>query len=296
MMLSALSGLFQIQRKHCMNIFSPLLAVYLCVFSVAAMGSEWISDGRGCKTWNPHPGPDESVSWSGQCQNGYTEGLGKLQWFQKGKPVASFEGTMKGGKADGAGKYVYSDGRSYEGEWKAGRRNGWGELISAKGERYIGEWKNDKRVGLGELKLNTGLLKDVITYPSEGAAHVPAGQRVIYKTDPPTSGAHEAVPTPTGYYTKPQRPEKLVHALEHGIIVIYYDKPDPAMLLALQVLPVNYPGAWDGVIVTPRAGLGKGIILTAWTKMLRMQTFDPATLLEFIDSFRAKGPERPQKR
>jgi len=48
-----------------------------------------------------------------------------------------------------------------------------------------------------------------------------------------------------------------------------------------------------GVIVAPMPGIGQEIILTAWTKMLRLKTFDAASTAAFIDRFRGRGPEHP---
>jgi hypothetical protein len=66
-----------------------------------------------------------------------------------------------------------------------------------------------------------------------------------------------------GYYETHQPPIHLVHALEHGHIVIYYDKPDAEGLKTLRVWSGLYSGQWDGVVVTLKPGLGQKIVLTA---------------------------------
>jgi hypothetical protein len=40
-------------------------------------------------------------------------------------------------------------------------------------------------------------------------------------------------------------------------------------------------------------GIGQQIILTAWTKELRLEEFDAAAAAAFIDRFRGRGPEHP---
>lgn len=133
----------------------------------------------------------------------------------------------------------------------------------------------------------------VESFPSEGRAHIRPGERVFYRTTPPTSGPHDPAPTPPGFYREVQLPEKLVHALEHGNIVIYVDRPDPAVMETLKKWADHYSGRWDGVIVTPYPGLEQSIILTAWQHRLRLKEFDADSAAAFIDRFRGRGPENP---
>ena len=135
-------------------------------------------------------------------------------------------------------------------------------------------------------------LSQVRTVASEGLAHhVPQGSRIDYKTEPPTTGAHYPSPSAPGYYEKPQLPGNLVHALEHGNIVIYYDHPSAGSLHRLKDWASRYQDPWAGVIVTPMPGIGEEIILTAWTEELRLQRFDAPSAAAFIDRFRGHGPE-----
>ena len=48
----------------------------------------WLQDKRGCKFANPTPKPNESVTWSGACADGYMQGKGVLQFLSDGKPGA----------------------------------------------------------------------------------------------------------------------------------------------------------------------------------------------------------------
>ncbi len=136
-------------------------------------------------------------------------------------------------------------------------------------------------------------LGSVESFPSEGTAHLRPGGRASYRTDPPTSGPHDPAPTPPGFYSEVQPPEKLVHSLEHGNIVIYVDRPDAAVMQRLKSWAGHYTGQWDGVIVTPRPGLGRSVILTAWQHRLRLAEFDANAAAAFIDRFRGRGPEHP---
>ncbi|PZO09992.1 MAG: hypothetical protein DCF25_21065 [Leptolyngbya foveolarum] len=84
-----------------------------------------------------------------------------------------------------------------------------------------------------------------------------------------------------------------MHSLEHGNIVVYYDQPGTEATKALESWANQFSGAWDGVVVTPKAGLGESIVLTAWTKQLNLTEFEPEAAASFIDENRGRGPENP---
>ncbi len=139
-------------------------------------------------------------------------------------------------------------------------------------------------------------LSRVRSFTSEGLAqHVAQGSPLYYRSEPPTTGAHYPTPSAPGYYEKPQLPGNLVHALEHGNIVVYYDRPFSEVLQRLESWANRYQDQWAGVIVTPMPGIGDEIILTAWTKELRLQKFDAASAAAFIERFRGHGPEHPMR-
>jgi hypothetical protein len=81
--------------------------------------------------------------------------------------------------------------------------------------------------------------------------------------------------------------------LEHGNIVIYYDTPEPEALATLKDWAGLYTGTWDGVVVAPMDGLGGDLVLTAWTKTLRLRSFDAGLAAAFVDAYRGRGPEHP---
>jgi hypothetical protein len=158
-------------------------------------------------------------------------------------------------------------------------------------------WWNSKQGDTGFRQLaeqgQAGLSK-VSSFTSEGLAqHVPQGSSVDYRTDPPTTGAHYPTPSAPGYYERPQLPGNLVHALEHGNIVIYYDRLSSEAMESLKGWANRFQDQWAGVIVTAMPGIGEEIILTAWTQELRLEKFDAASAAAFIDRFRGRGPEHP---
>ncbi|MCH9051395.1 MAG: DUF3105 domain-containing protein [Proteobacteria bacterium] len=64
-----------------------------------------------------------------------------------------------------------------------------------------------------------------------------------------------------------QPPTRLVHAAEHGNILIYYDKPATGVLDTLKRWAGIYDVQWSGIVVTPMSGLGEIIVLMACTSV-----------------------------
>ena len=85
-------------------------------------------------------------------------------------------------------------------------------------------------------------LADVKTLPSEGTTHLAPGRSWHYGTPFPTSGPHDPMWAVSGYYEDPLRSTQLVHALEHGNIVIYYDAPGEEARETLK----RWTGLFDG--------------------------------------------------
>ncbi len=135
-------------------------------------------------------------------------------------------------------------------------------------------------------------LDRVRTESSAGNDHLPIGQRITYPSQFPTSGAHDPRPIRGGFYDEPQWPERLVHSQERGNIVIYYDQLNPADRDLLKDWTSLYTGQWDGVVATPMPGIGRRVVLVAWTKLLRLRKFDAESAAAFIDAYRGRGPEQ----
>lgn len=138
-----------------------------------------------------------------------------------------------------------------------------------------------------------GALERVESIPSQGRTHLDPGQPYAYQDRFPTSGPHDPTWTPPGVYDQPQRPTQIVHALEHGNIVIYYDEPGAEAMETLERWAGLYDDQWSGLVVTPAPGLGEAVVLTAWTRRLELGSFEPAAAGAFIDAYRGRGPEHP---
>jgi len=169
--------------------------------------------------------------------------------------------------------------------------NGKAQLDEGAPPQPAGQMSEPKKE-LPDLKKMEGLE----FYADEGQEHVPDGTRVMYKTDPPTSGRHYARWLPPGAHEADQAtPELLVHNLEHGNIVIYADHDRLAKddLASLQKLPLKYGGQWDGVVLVMKKGMPAPIILTAWRTKMPLKNYDAKKIDDFLDALRGRGPEHP---
>ena len=136
-------------------------------------------------------------------------------------------------------------------------------------------------------------LERVETTPNFGRDHLQPGQTHQYDRPFPTSGTHAPVWVDPGLYDEPQPMTELIHSMEHGHIVIFYDDPGAEAMSLIRYWSALFGGQWDGIVATPRSGLGKEVVLTAWRKTLRQDRFEPAAAAAFINAFRGRGPEHP---
>ena len=164
-------------------------------------------------------------------------------------------------------------------------------LLLAGGAYWAWSWIGAQRDFDALLADGQGALDRVVTDPNDGTGHVTGA--VSYGSEFPTSGAHRPVWTTADFYDAPQPKATLVHALEHGNIVIYYDQPATAARQQMGDWADLYAGQWDGVVVTSFRGLGAAVVLTAWRKTFRLDPWDAAAAAAFIDAYRGRGPENP---
>jgi type II secretory pathway pseudopilin PulG len=134
-------------------------------------------------------------------------------------------------------------------------------------------------------------LDNVRSVRAQGSEHLAIGQSKNYVEPFPTSGDHASSSINAGFYSREMPKINLVHNLEHGNIVIYYDNPGDAAMAKLKGWATLYTSSMDGVVAVPSPGLGEAIVLTAWTKLMRLETFDEAAAAAFMDAYRGRGPE-----
>jgi hypothetical protein len=149
---------------------------------------------------------------------------------------------------------------------------------------------------------------DIRELPSEGRAHLQGTQPLPeYKTTPATSGAHQPSPYQGSPVittdVDPLLESTLVHNLEHGYVIMYYQpKGDDALAPAVREQLAGLARGEDKVLLAPYPGLSKGtsLALAAWTRLQTCPSIpadDGTAAVDvaqgFIEQFRGGG-EAPE--
>jgi hypothetical protein len=144
-----------------------------------------------------------------------------------------------------------------------------------------------------ELKSNKATSREHLQDPN---------QKVNYPQNPPTSGKHFAVPAEDGLYNGPPPPDTaLVHALEHGRIIIWA-KPSLPVEAREQIRALFEQDDYQ-MIVVRRANMPYAVAATAWNhdptpngtgRLMGCAKWDDGVidaLRAFRDEHRSNGPE-----
>lgn len=138
--------------------------------------------------------------------------------------------------------------------------------------------------------------------PTQGNAHITQDTiaPIKYNTTPPTSGPHYGGLAPWGISTQPQRYEQLLHNLEDGGVVIYYQCADGCPDLVDQLAAVVKPYADQNrkVVLLPNdptwtdngtqplhKDMDARISLTTWQRIDKFDDFDAERVRSFIDRY-----------
>lgn len=132
----------------------------------------------------------------------------------------------------------------------------------------------------------------------EGRDHVAETERVTYTMNPPTSGNHSARTARWGFYkTDPPLDENLVHNLEHGAVIIWYN-PDKVSEAEYNQLFAVFQKMSDDefrTILVARPSLESKIALSAWGVLARFDAVNEKAMLEFQANNKLNGPECQNK-
>lgn len=141
---------------------------------------------------------------------------------------------------------------------------------------------------------------DVQEQDEQGRDHIDVGApHEPYTTNPPTSGPHYNSaglgPVQTGFYEDASEapPEGVIHNLEHGQIVIYYNPDAPTEVIADIELAVRTEPA--ATVAAPFAGIegGANLVLTAWTVAQSCEQVSLEVINEFRTAYQGiAGPEK----
>lgn len=135
-------------------------------------------------------------------------------------------------------------------------------------------------------------------FRSAGRGHTSG--KVAYKTNPPTSGSHNPVAAQDGIYDAGNSPaqEAVVHALEHGRVVLQY-KPgasaaDVAKLRRIAESELKGTAGYHTLMLENNTKLPAEFAASAWTHSITCDDLSPravTALTSFRNAFIDKGPE-----
>ncbi|MEY2931820.1 MAG: hypothetical protein RL033_2569 [Pseudomonadota bacterium] len=161
--------------------------------------------------------------------------------------------------------------------------------------------------GAGQLAAGAGgsgeeVCENIITeYPPPSAEHVTACSALSYDSNPPAGGNHYAIWAAFQSYDFALPAGFLVHALEHGAIVYWYNCADgcadevaraQAMIDALPVDPLcSGTSSQRRVILAPSPDLDVRWAASSWGYVIKSSCFDPAALRTFYMDHFGRGPE-----
>lgn len=140
--------------------------------------------------------------------------------------------------------------------------------------------------------------------PTLGNTHIPQGSTspIEYNSTPPTSGPHYPGLAPWAIYREPIRYEQLLHNMEDGGVVIYYQCEDdcpelvdqldafarPLIAAGRHLVVVRNDPTWTGDAgsATPlHKDMGARIALVAWQRIDKFDEFDEARIQTFFDRY-----------
>jgi hypothetical protein len=136
---------------------------------------------------------------------------------------------------------------------------------------------SDKLAGMNTL-IKNGTCVETDFKKSMGREHTtnPKTKIVYTQSDPPTSGKHYQVPPPLMIYDVPVPQWILLHALEHGNVLVQYgSKVSAADKTALRAAVLSHR---TRTLMAPYPKLGTRVVYTAWQRMLSCQGFQQAAL------------------
>jgi len=123
----------------------------------------------------------------------------------------------------------------------------------------------------------------------EGRGHLAPGDPMpIYKSVPPTSGTHNPQSYPAGIYDKNADITELIHSLEHGYIILYYNNIPQEQIDELVRIQQSDPYK---VSVVEYPNMPQKIALAAWGNLQNCEGVNEQVIRSFIAQFRDHGPE-----
>jgi hypothetical protein len=124
----------------------------------------------------------------------------------------------------------------------------------------------------------------------EGRGHLNPGDAIpAYKSNPPTSGTHNPSWYPAGVYDNNADVTQLIHSLEHGYVILYYNGISQGEIDQLVNIQRSDPFK---MIVAPYTNMPYKVAITAWARLQTCDGVNEQAIRSFTAQFRNQGPEQ----
>jgi len=140
------------------------------------------------------------------------------------------------------------------------------------------------------------------SFPTQGNVHIDYGSRspIEYNSVPPSSGPHYGNLVAWNIYDEPIRYEQLVHNMEDGGVIVYYQCPDgcPELVEQLATTVEPFLRADRHVVMAPNdptwtangsqplhEDMGARIAVVAWQNVLKLDEYDHDRIRAFIERY-----------
>ena len=152
--------------------------------------------------------------------------------------------------------------------------------------------------GTGPVSENVGVspgqanCEEIETFDEQDATHIDVGTpHDPYNSSPPTSGPHYEIPAETKFFPEQIPVEQVIHNMEHGQIVIFF-QPDAESEIVTQVEQVvaQEPAA---TVAAPYTDIESPyqLVLTAWGALQRCEQVSQEVVDDFRREYQGEGPE-----
>ncbi|MCB9136699.1 MAG: DUF3105 domain-containing protein [Anaerolineales bacterium] len=151
-----------------------------------------------------------------------------------------------------------------------------------------------------EANASTMLGEDI---PLASREHIQEGMAANdWTSDPPTSGQHYGTWAPAGFYPDVIADEYLVHDMEHGYVIIYYNcalvEDCDAFKTEIEAAMADAGNDPDThtvkIIAVPRENMNNPITYASWGHLYKAETFVPEELVSYVHFYRSNSTYAPE--
>lgn len=140
-----------------------------------------------------------------------------------------------------------------------------------------------------EEQLSIPLMGDTIL--GAGASHLADGEFYDdYSSDPAVIGPHWQHPAGAGMKNTDIPDESLIHSMEHGAVIVYYNPELSEDDITL--VKDAFISASGKKIIVPRENLDVPVALGSWGQLLKLSEINTDTIVQFIEVNNDRAPEK----